>query len=420
MAKLAPLIILSTFLFAADLRAEGTVLQSKQVPTSMFNSSDIWLTEIFIDVDKNTFVRIMAPGRNPYGIHFLHSNNAWISLEQFGELWNAFMKDGHFHLACKKDETISIYKVRNGIELVDSIAVKGPFGTRMTIEDVDRVIPVTETSHSYYLLADGSCFPVKPLEFLFDFFSAGHGIYYSKPFLIEVEDGKLAKPRKLRYGGKVDESYSIKQVRQYDDDLVHFLGFRSQEERAWGPEKREFKPVILHHAAYNLKKKKVLKTHAIYKNTPEVEKDKNSETLYGPLSIDALHNDVYVVFSWIQHRLQPRPIPVNDVKSTIFYWQYNAGVSGDVEEIADGFVPLVKVDSSGNVHIFWINKNASLVHKVKKKGVWGKDRILVDRVDLMSSVAYGKYIAAEFDNDDKLHVVYPSGGTLVHSVLKVD
>ncbi|MDH4240746.1 MAG: hypothetical protein OEW48_14395, partial [Phycisphaerae bacterium] len=247
-----------------------------------------------------------------------------------------------------------------------------------------------------------------------------HGIYYLKPFLIEMRDDKLDKPRELRYGGKIDESYSIKQVVQQDKDLVHFLGFRMQEERAWGPEKREFEPEILHHAAYDLKKKKVVKTHAICKNTPKIEIDKNSETSYGPLSIDALGNDVYAVFSWIQHRLQPRPIPVNDIKSTIFYWQHNADVSGGVEEIADGYVPLVKVDSSGNVHIFWINKNASLVHKVKKKGVWGKDRILVDRVDLMSSVTYSNYIAAEFDRENNLHLVYPSGGTLVHSVLKVN
>jgi len=385
----------------------------------MFNCSDIWLTEIFIDADKNMFVRVMSPRQNIYGTHFLYINNGWIYLKQYGELWNTFVKDDHFHLAFYRDKTIFIYKVQKGIELVNSTNINSSLGKGLVVEDLDRVIPVPETSNSYYLLADGTCFPVNPVELLFGFFSGGHGVYYSKPFLIEVKDKKLAKPRKLRYGGKVDESYNIKQEVQHED-LVHFLGFRMQEERAWGSEKREFEPEILHHAAYDLKKNKVVKTHAICKNTPKVEKDKNSEIFYGPLSIDALGNDVYVVFSWIQHRLQPRPIPVNDIKSTIFYWQCNAGVSGDVEEIADGFVPLVKVDSSGNAHIFWINKNASLVHKVKKKGVWGEDRILVDRVDLMSSVTYSKYIAAEFDRENNLHLVYPSGGTLVHSILKVD
>ncbi|MDH4240758.1 MAG: hypothetical protein OEW48_14455, partial [Phycisphaerae bacterium] len=223
MAKLA-LIILFTSFFAGELPAGGYVMHSKQLPTSMFNCSDIWLTEIFIDADKNTFVRVMAPGRNPYGIHFLYSNNGWISLKQFGELWNAFLKDGHLHLALYRDKTIFIYKFHKVIELVNSIGIEGSLGKRLTVEDVDKVIPVSETGNLYYLLADGSCFPVNPVELLFDFFSGGHGIYYLKPFLIEMRDDKLDKPRELRYGGKIDESYSIKQVVQHDKDLVHFLG----------------------------------------------------------------------------------------------------------------------------------------------------------------------------------------------------
>lgn len=419
MAKLT-LIILSTFIFVGDLRAKGTVLQSKQLPTSMFNCTDIWLTEIFIDIDKNTFVRIMAPGRNPYGIHFLYSNNGWISLKQFGELWNAFVKDGHLHLALYRDKTLFIYKVQKSIELVNSTSINGSLGRGLMVEDVDKVIPVPETYNSYYLLADGSRFPVNPVEFLFDFSSGGHGIYYLKPFLIEVKDEKLTKPCELRYGGKIDESYSIKQVRQHDEDLIHFLGFRSQEERVWRTAKSEHKPEILHHVAYNLKKKKAVKTHAIHKNTPRVEKDKNSETFYGPLSIDALGNDVYVVFSWIQSRLQPRPIPVNDIKSTIFYWQYNADTACDVEKISDGFLPVVRVDSSGGVHTLWVDKNGSLVHKSKRNGKWSNETVLVNNLDLDYGVVAKRYVSAEFDNDDNLHVVFPSGGTLVHSVLKVD
>jgi len=420
MAKLT-LIIMTTYFFTSDLFAGGLVLNSKRLPV-LTSVAQIRFTEIDIDAEDNTFIIIKVDGfrgEHFYEDEFLFMNDSLTDLEQYGGIWDKFLKDGHFHLACRKDETISIYKVRKGMELVSSIGTKESLGKHLQSKDIDRFIPVSGSGNFYYLLASGKRFPVNPVEFLVNFFSGGHGIGYAKPFLIEMQDDKCAKPRKLRYGGKIDESYYIKQVVQHEG-FVHFLGFRMQEERAFGPDKIEPEPEILHHAAYDLKKKKVVKTHTICTKTPKVEKDKNNRSFYGPLSIDALDDNVFVAFSWIQRKLNVRPITTKDVNSTIFYWQYSNGLAGDVEKITGGFLPIAKVDSSGSVHILWVDKNASLIHKAKRDGKWSNDTVLVNNLDVDYSVIVRGVVTAEFDSADNLHIVYPLGGTLVHSVLKVD
>lgn len=423
MARLA-LIILSTYFFASDFLAGAVVLTSKRLPLSISASSDISSTEIFIDADDNTFIVVEVEGfrgENHYEDEFLYMNDSLIDLEQYDGIWDKFLKDGHFHLAFKKNDTIFIYKVPDDIGLVSRIDTKDFLSTPLRFRNIDneRIIPVSGLGNSHYMLIYRKRLPVNPVEFLVNFFSGGHGIGYAKPFLIEIQDDKPAKPRKLRYGRKIDESYYIKKVVQHED-FVHFLGLRMQEERDWGPEKMESKPEILHHAAYNLEKKKVVNTHTICTKIPWAEIDKNILSFYGPLSMDALSNNVFVVFSWIEERIKPRPIPIKDINSTIFYWQYSNGIAIDAEKIGDGFLPLVRVDSSGSVHILWVDKNASLIHKVKRNGKWGNYSILVKNLEVDYSVIVRGSVTAEFDSADNLHIVYPSGGTLVHSILKVD
>lgn len=423
LAKLA-LILLSACFFGSELLAGGHVLHSKRLPTDMFECSDIDLTEVFIDADNNIFIRVGFGHQYLSGTNFLQSNNSWASLKQYGYLMNAFLKDGRFHLAFKKDGTVLIYKVEKDIKLVSRINIADFWGKRiMRSYDFVKVIPGPETGNSYFLLAVRWSLPINPIDFLKHILSGGHGIRYRKPYLVEVRDEKLAKPRKLRYGGKIDESYVIRQV-VHQEDLVHFLGFRMEEEAEWGPRKKQSKPLKLHHAAYDLKKKKVIQKHTIWANdSPKVEKDKNRLFFYGLFSMDALGNDVFVTFPWIREEgLTRRSAPKlnNKFISTVFYWQFSNGVASDVEKIAEEFNPLVRVDALGNVHLVWANRNGSLVHKAKRNGVWSADRILVDKVDMMFRITYSKYISAEFDKDNNLHVVYPSGGNLVHAVVKVN
>ena len=275
-----------------------------------------------------------------------------------------------------------------------------------------NVIPVPGTGNSYYLSASRSVSPIHPVEFLKNIISGGHGIYYVKPILIEVQDGKIGKSQKLRYGGKRDETYYIRKVVPRGD-LVHFLGIRQQERPASGTPKKKFTPVILHHFAYDLKKKKVTQTNPIYTATPRFEKNTRIRYYYGDISIDALGDNVFVTFSW-----QKRTIETDQyIESNILYWDYNQGNASEVEKIADGFLPIVKADSLGNVHLIYVNNEANLMHKVKRKGVWQQEDVLVDRVD---TKPYIENIAVAFDKDNNLHVVYPSGGKLVHAKVKLD
>jgi hypothetical protein len=414
MVELA-LIILSPYFVAGDLIAGGHIINSKRLPTAVFGGSEIRPTELFIDAYDDTFIVVTVSGRTEGT--FLYMNDNLIDPKQYIGVWNGFLKEGHFHFALWRDETIFIYKVQKIIELVSRIDFKS-LADRLRSYNV-HIIPVQGPGNPYYLLASRWCSPVNPVEFLKGFLSGGHGIYYWKPFLIEVQEEILSKPRKLSYGGKTDESYYIRQVLPHGD-LVHFLGFRMQEEPDGRSVKKATESVILHYTAYDLQKKKVAKTHSICSKTPNIEIDKNNETSYGPLSIDALGNNVFVAFSWVEERIKPRPTPLNNIKSTISYWQYSNGVASDIEKIGDGFAPLVKVDSSGNVHILWVDKNASLVHKAKRNGKWGKDAVLVNNLSVDEGVLAGGYVSAEFDKGDNLHIVYPSGGILVHSVLKVD
>jgi hypothetical protein len=377
---------------------------------------------MFIDAAGNTFIIVRTSGFRGeyyYSETFLYMNDNLIDLEPYGGIWNQFLKDGHFHFASRKDETVFIYGVEKDVELVSSINIAGSLGKRLTGEDVDRVIPVPGPSNSYCLLACRWNLPVDPVDFAKTVLSAGHGISYWKPFLVEVQEGKLAKPQRLGYGGKIDESYYVKEVVQHGY-LVHLLGLRQQEVPGWGSAKKEFESRMLHHAAYDLKKKKVIEANTIFTKAPKIEKDKNSETLYGPLSVDALGNDVFVAFTWVRERLQPRPIPRDEIESSIFYWQHSDGTASDVEKIAEGFLPLLKVDSSGTVHLLRVDKRASLVHKAKRNGKWDKDRVLVKNLDMDNGTIFKKCVSAEFDKNNNLHVVYPLGGDLVHAVVKVN
>jgi hypothetical protein len=407
-AKLA-LILLWVCLFAGNLPAGGIVLNSTQFPTATFVGSEIRSVKMFIDADQNTFVIVKAGDEV-----FLYMNDNPMDLKQYGDIWDIFLKDGHFHFYVWKDGNICIYKLTTGsdIKLVTRINTQGSF----QVTGIDDIIAISEPENTFYLLSTRSSRPVHPGEFIRDVISAGHGIHYAKPFLIEVRDGKLSKPRRLSYGGKIDESYYIRQV-VTRDNLVHFLGFGRQEVHDIAEEK----PIVtLQHVAYDLKKNKAVQFHAICTNAPKLKMDRDN-LFYAPLSMDVFGNDAFVVFSWLQEN-QPRlTIPkLKDVNTPIFYWQYSNGVTGEVEKIADGFNPLVRVDSSGNVHIFWVDKNASFIHKAKLNGKWGESTVLVNNLDVDFGIITGGRVSAAFDKDKNLHVVYPSGGNLVHSVIRVN
>ena len=117
---------------------------------------------------------------------------------------------------------------------------------------------------------------------------------------------------------------------------------------------------------------------------------------------------------------------IKDFKSDIYYWQGGYGSFGDVEKIASGFLPLVRVDFLGNVHVVWLSSDGGLVHKVKRNGGWSGEKIILNNVDIYPDITYGtspdityRKISAEFDKDNNLNVIFPADGNLVRAKVKL-
>lgn len=421
MAKLT-LILMVMLVYLCGFSLGGNMIQSTTIPLQHFNVTDISSIELFC-VEENgvpmTALIIETQGSITVpGSDLLYINSSWTDIK-YGDLLNAFVKDEHLYVVRHKFESdeIIIHRIQQNGGLVSAICIKGTLAEQFVPGAIKNVIPVQGQSNSYYLVNARWVFPVHPGEFLRTVLSAGHGICYVKPMLIEVQDGKLGKPQKLRYGGKRDESFYIKEVVSCDN-LIHLLGFKRQEVHGayekWPAE-------TLHHVAYDVKKKKVTQTNSIYTDTRRTvkEKDKSFECFYGYISIDALKEDVFVAFSW--EKIYSMKIKGDIYKeSSIFYWEYNQGKESKAEKIADGFHPVVKADSLGNVHLLYINDKANLMHKVKRKGVWQKEDVIVDKVHVEDGKVFFTSFAAAFDKDNNLHVVYPSAGNLVYAKIKLD
>ncbi len=406
-----------------NTNAKDHILERKVLSSKMFNCSDLRSINLFVDDDKNTFVVIAVRGENRYGNYFLYMNNDWEVIDEHGKRLNGFIKDGQLYLAFENDEDVDIYNIETDIKLVSRIKIR-----RIRIKGIrsniisyqSRVIPVSDGDSSYYYLGRYVKFPANPVDLVQHFLSGGHGITYRKPVLAEIRDNKMLEPQKLRYGGKIDETFTIKEAIK-GKDSIHLLGFRGPVEARSAPGFAWNKPVILHYADYDLKKKKTTRKHSIYENTPKFDKNTDTDFDYGSVSIDNLNDDIFVVFSWVTiTNYGSRDDNIKDIKPDVYYWQYSDNCSGDIEKIGNGFMPLVKVDSLGNVHVFWIDHDGNLVCKTKKDDKWSKDNFILTGIDILPGIISTRYVCAEFDKDNNLHVVFPSSGSLVYAKVKLD
>ncbi|HTY86318.1 MAG TPA: hypothetical protein VMB80_02540 [Candidatus Acidoferrum sp.] len=404
----------------------GTVIRSTTIRPAQFNLTDISAVELVFTEEHDallpvlkvhTFSSTAAPGKD-----LLYINGTWTDLKEHGFLLNTFERGGQLYAVFQgqASDEITIQKVQPSGGLVSTGNIEGELIKLSPPGCLNNLLPVQERNSSYYLLTGRWEFPINPGEFLFDLASGGHGVYYVKPFMTEVQDGKPGKPQKLSYGGTRDETFYVKRVCQ-SGDWVHFLGFRQAERRAWGPREIEATPVILHHVAYDLKNRKVIQTSPIYTNSPRSEADGNIwyRYDYGDFSMDAEGKDVFVAFVWAKfsHPANQSFTEEKHIESNILYWDCRQNQAGQVEKITGGFLPVVRADSLGDVHLFYVNTNANLMHKAKRNGVWQKEDVLVNRVE---AKPYFGTIAAAFDKNDNLHVVYPLNGNLVYAVAKVD
>jgi hypothetical protein len=406
----------------SNLYGKGKVLERKVLSNPGFNFIDVHSISLFIDDDDNIFT-LVEVWRTDSTKDFLCINNNWGRVDKYGWLLNGFIKDGQFYLAFHKDEDVVIYNVQENIKPISHARLNYNLKKPLISPRYNRILPVSGHQRLYYLLGSSSHFPADPLGFLSTLITGGYGTYYAKPFLEEIRENEIVYHQKIRYGGKINETFIAKEA-VTEKDSIHLLGFRGHFISGSGFVKN--KPIILHYAAYDTKKKKNTRKHSVHTKTPEIKFDKNTamngtdmKSYYGPLSMDNLEDDIFVVFSWVERHNYRAGFNINNIKSDIYFWQFYNDSPGDPEKIGEGFMPLVKVDSIGHVHVFWVNNKGGLVHKTKANSHWSKESIILNNIDLSLGVST-RYISAEFGKDNNLNVIFPSAGNLVYAKINLE
>ncbi|MCX5634491.1 MAG: hypothetical protein NTW55_01420 [Planctomycetota bacterium] len=423
-------ILLVMLLSVNSIQARPEIIDWEVFSSGKINTSDIGLVYLFIDSNDKMFVEVI--GREG---DFLWLNNKWVKTDQYGRFLNGFVKDGRLFLAFQHqaeridERHVDIYAVDKDKDIVLEKRVTLPNSRGFFY--IDQVVTVLGENDVFYslMLSTVNELSSNPAEALRYWMSGGHGILYAKPILTEIRDQTLLEYRKIPYGGKINESYRIKQVLT-GKDTIHFLGFRTQKQ--FGKRPNPSYPDVLHYAEYNVKKKKLVRSQDIYERLPYFDSNDKRRQSYWHISADNFNDDLFVVFSWhlMRYVIENYSTSINmeNIDSPIYYSQRNGKTFGNAEVIGNGILPLVRADSLGNVHVIWTNSDGDIVHKVKKDDKWGDEQIVLDGVidtdEVWGGQRQGEWwlqnMSAEFDKDNNLNVVFTSKGKLVYAKIRFD
>jgi|GEM_PF-2083366 len=386
-----------------------TVLERKVISDGKVNCSDIRSLNIFLTKDGSASVLVQENNL------FLYKQNNLRTIDTKERmLLNGFVEKDHVMLAFlvfhgnHTCPDIDVYDVQKGFDKpVESIEVN----EKMKHGYPDKLIAIPQTPGKYYVFYTEEKFT--PTRYLMLFLSGGHAYGNMKPYLAEVEKGRISRNKEIQYGGKRDESFHVKEIIN-DSKMIHCLGFRNKDTP--GPYIPRDSPYILYYAGYDLKEKKVTQNHNVY----EINYDPGSYK-FGPLSIACKDNEVFVAFSFYKYPYRGAHFDIKQITSDVYYFQYSDKTASDTVQIAEGFMPLVKVDSIGRVYVFWIDYDGNLICKIKKDDKWSDKKIVLTGIDILSPrIVCNKYISAEFDSENDLHIVFPSKGKLVYGKVKLD
>lgn len=401
MKKLVLLIIIAAL---STLAVGDTVLERKnisngRVECSKFGSVDILLTE-----DCDAF--ILMDGQKRYdGDFYLYSIQTGLIVKNgYGTLLDGFIEDDRVKLLFWKNRKTVVYDPQDEFRVINTIpTVKGKHFWH------ERVIVVPTMNKSYMLTLRDEWY-YHPLKMLGHILSGGHGAgsMYPRFYLSEIKEGKPPKYKRIKYGNKRNQDYDIKATIN-DGKMINFLGFKLSRSPVNGHALHN-SDVILYYAGYDLEKKKITQRHDIY---TIIQAPENYH--YGPVSMACKDNEIFVVFSL--YPVIPSGNPFADEQSftsNIYYFLYSDGTASDTLKIAKGFMPFVKVDSLGNIYVFWVDHLGNLVSKRKQGDDWSKEKIILTGLDLRPENFYISYIVAEFDSENNLHLVYQSKDDLIY------
>jgi len=173
--------------------------------------------------------------------------------------------------------------------------------------------------------------------------------------------------------------------------------------------------IILCHVCFNLETMKVNQCHDIFKMTY----DPGSYDI-GTQSISCKNQNVFVVFTREEYAFRGAPRGnIQEIKSDIYYFQYFNDRTSDAVKIGKGFLPQVRFDSNGEVYVFYIDYSGNLVVKKKENDCWSDNQIILSQIDLLPEITFMKCLDVKFDNENNLHIVYPSKGSLIYEKRKL-
>jgi len=369
-----------------------TVLERKVLSDSAsVNCSHITWIKMFLTQQSNRpFILVLTYTPGPY---LLYSTDGAIGVkEEYGVYVGGYVRNDQLILAFwNLGENIVFYDVQKGFSPTLSV--------KMQRQAFQGVIADPQEDDKFYIPYWDNTIPwwghIIP--------APDGSVCYAKPFLAEIKNDKILRDYEVEYEGKRAENYRIADVTG-SAKMIHFLGFRDGTRRNDRAE-----AVMLYYAGYSTGKKKVVQSYNIF------EKEEIGLNHFGSLSMACKKDDVFIVFRWVVES-QESIISDNIRKSIsdIYYFQYCNKTAGKTVQIAKGFQSSVKLDSTGKVYVFWLDYGGNLVCKTKQGTTWSKDKIILTGIDML---LYG--IAAEFDSEDNLHLVYPSKGSLIYEKRKL-
>lgn len=405
-------IILLAILAINTLGLGSTILERKVIVKNKINYDRIHSYDMFLS-ESGSLSFLVIVHDTPF--LYIHGKLIKITREK-GIFLDAFVADNHVMLAFMEGENIVFYDAQDEFKLINSIHIKN--SKRFYPHEV---ITVSDMSDRFYMLCGEVGFFSQPLKKLRHIMSGGHAgcDVYSTPYMMEIEGSDVLWCKKIKHDHGRDVTY-LEEEFTGTPEMIHFLGFIQSQDPRTGLPLHDL-PVVLYYAGYNLKEKKVTQSYSILEEIP-----RPSAYEFGPLSMAGKDDAAFVVFSLCKIPPCPRKFNYIDsikqgvAESNIYYFQYENGSASSAVKIAEGFIPLVKLDSVGNVYVFWVDHHGNFIYKMKKDEKWSKKKMIFNGVDIMYSITEFDYISVEFDKQDNLHVVFPSNGNLVYAKVKLD
>ena len=405
--------VLLIVLVICTLSFGPTVMERKVViPEGGFDSYYLHSFSIFLTRDGKASILI-----DDLKHLFLYTQNnlKTVDIDRKNNIFlNGFVENDHAMLAFVisperyRYSGINIYDIQKGFGK-PAAYIKIPIKLQDT--PLGRLIPVPQMPGKYYILSNQETF--LGVEAFTRCLGGGHISGYAKPYLAEINNGEISEYKKIKYGGKKYEDFNIKEYVS-TVEMIHCLGLRHPKEHDGVLEPNS--PVVLYYACYNPKEEQVVRSSNIY----EIKSGPGSYK-FGPLSLAVNDSNAFIVFSF--HKYPFRGSPQNDIQkitSDIYYFQCDNNSTVNAVKIAKGFVPLVKLDSAGNVYVFWLDYNGNIVYKTKKDDRWSDERIILTGATMVSDVIFKKYFSVEFDEDNNLHVVFRTSEGIVYTKLKLE